>query len=46
MATTSRAFSVLGLATVTSGFVPFVLTSKPVLARRHARSAADESSSR
>jgi uncharacterized iron-regulated membrane protein len=32
-----RAFSVLGLVTVLSGFVLFVLTSRPVLARRHAR---------
>ena len=31
-----RAFSVLGLVTVMSGFVLFVLTSRPVLARRHA----------
>ena len=32
-----RAFSVFGLLTVMSGFVLFVLTSRPVLARRHAR---------
>ena len=32
-----RAFSVLGLLTVLSGFTLFVLTSRPVLDRRHAR---------
>lgn len=30
-----RAFSVLGLVTVLSGFLLFALTSRPVLARRH-----------
>jgi hypothetical protein len=32
-----RAFSVFGLLTVLSGFTLFVLTSRPVLTRRHAR---------
>ena len=36
-----RAFSVLGLVTVLSGFVLFVLTSRPVLARRRARFEAE-----
>lgn len=39
-----RAFSVLGLATVLSGFVLFVLTSRPVLARRHNSAVAALSS--
>ena len=39
-----RAFSVFGLLTVLSGFVLFVLTSRPVLARRQARLAPRASS--
>lgn len=38
-----RAFSVFGLLTVASGFTLFVLTSRPVLARRQARLAPDAS---
>ena len=36
-----RAFSLLGLATVASGFVLFALTSRPVLRRRHERAQAE-----
>ena len=37
-----RAFSVLGLLTIASGFALFVLTSRPVLARRHSRAVVRE----
>ena len=40
-----RAFSVLGLLTVLSGFTLFVLTSRPVLRRRHAHFEAELESS-
>jgi hypothetical protein len=36
-----RAFSLLGLVTVLSGFTLFVLTSRPVLRRRHERFEAE-----